>query len=726
VSDRKTPDRSGSRAVLIGASSYDYLPPIAAAAHSLDRMQHLLTGPLCGWPSSRVTVVPDRAEPGGLPGQLADWYAEAADVALFYYVGHGQTDDEDELCLGLAGSRREAERRASTSLTFHAVRKALRASPAAVKIVILDCCFAGQAMRRPHELTGQAGDLTDAARPTGAYILAATGPYGSAWFDDSPAATVPYTHFTWHLADIVERGIPGEAEGLALEPIYRRLRETLVAAGKSIPVATSHDFPGGFVFARNAALRPAPVSAIAPFPDDPAPWYRLLDKAEQAARSVSNRAQQVILLAEIAKTAMHADADRARRLLDEAERTATVIAEPDRRCQALTCIAEARSSENPGKARQALDHADQLARALEDKYAQAQALEDVARVRLADDPAGAERTLHAIRDSELRASALAFLVFGMAPRDPDAAERIARSISAPRNRAERLLTVGDIVSPWDPGRAHRIFDEAGRIARTLAEEDRNSVLSSLAQSLAAGDPAGAERIAEEISDPWYKANTWLQVATRRADKDEPPVTIGRLQSADYSAQEVSDPRRRSVLQGYIARAMAALDIEKAESIARDIARSDSNPAWQAEAWTAVVKEIAKYDPGRAEDRARLIVDLEKQALALTTVAMVLYRDDRHNAEWLMENAERIARAGYPEQIFAGMAKITAESDADRAEQIAHKMNNPAQALKDIAVIVSARDSQRAEQIAETVADPALKAQGLTVLARNLSPKHGRS
>ena len=157
MTEWSSPDRSRSRAVLIGTSTYSELPGVPAAANSLARMQRLLTGPLCLWPTSQVTLVPDQRLPGDLPDRLIDLYKQATDVALFYYVGHGQIDDEGQLCLGLVDSRRlETERRATTSLTFDAVRRALRASPASIKVIILDCCFAGQAVHGPRH-PGRAG-----------------------------------------------------------------------------------------------------------------------------------------------------------------------------------------------------------------------------------------------------------------------------------------------------------------------------------------------------------------------------------------------------------------------------------------------------------------------------------------------------------------------------------------------------------------------------------------
>src|ERR1039458_4023941 len=130
-----------SQAVVMGTWDYEFLTPVPAARNSLNRMVSLLTGPLCGWPESQLLVLANNHDPGDLADQLITAFENAHGMALFYYVGHGQIDMDDQLCLGLVKSRAEANRRAATSLPFAAVRRALLDSSAATKIVILDCCF---------------------------------------------------------------------------------------------------------------------------------------------------------------------------------------------------------------------------------------------------------------------------------------------------------------------------------------------------------------------------------------------------------------------------------------------------------------------------------------------------------------------------------------------------------------------------------------------------------
>jgi len=243
-------DYRRSRAVLIGISDYVQLPPVPAAGNSLERMTGLLTGELCGWPSDRISVFRNESGPGELADRIITLFDEARDVALFYFVGHGQIDLDDQLCLGLAGSRAEPHRRAATSLQFHSVRRAMLDSPAATKILILDCCFAGLASR-PSNTLGTPDYLLDKAAGTGAYTMAASSAYSTAWFETG--RTKPQTYFTKYLADLVEAGIPGQPAGLRIRPLFTCLRENLARDHRPQPVDRSVDTASDFVFAHNAA-----------------------------------------------------------------------------------------------------------------------------------------------------------------------------------------------------------------------------------------------------------------------------------------------------------------------------------------------------------------------------------------------------------------------------------------------------------------------------------------
>jgi hypothetical protein len=237
----------------MGTSEYSSLPGLPVALNSLERMAAMLTGPLCGWPADRVTRLTNERSPGDVHDRLITWFEGATDIALFYYVGHGQIDQDSQLCLGLAGSRTEPNRRAATSLPFDAIRRAMLDSPAAMKIVILDCCFAGLASLPTNSLAASPDDMLDRTAGSGAYTMTASAAYSSAGYDITPGAVRPQTFFTQYLVDLVESGIPGQPAGLSLHPLFVRLRDRLANDKRPIPGERSVDAAREFVFAHNAA-----------------------------------------------------------------------------------------------------------------------------------------------------------------------------------------------------------------------------------------------------------------------------------------------------------------------------------------------------------------------------------------------------------------------------------------------------------------------------------------
>ncbi|WP_344619147.1 caspase, EACC1-associated type [Dactylosporangium salmoneum] len=241
--------------MLVGTWTYhdELLHDIPAAQHSLARMRELLTSDLCGWSPDQVTVFANARKPNDLPDQLVELFGATTDVALFYYVGHGQVDDEDQLCLGLVESLSRAERRGTTSLPFAAVRSALLKSRARTKIVLLDCCFSGLATRPDGSLANDQ-DVIAYAGVAGAYTMAASGAYTTAWYElEGVGRRPPQTYFTKCLADVIERGIPGEPAVLRLNTIFIHVADKLARLKKPRPTRRSSDFADQFAFARNAA-----------------------------------------------------------------------------------------------------------------------------------------------------------------------------------------------------------------------------------------------------------------------------------------------------------------------------------------------------------------------------------------------------------------------------------------------------------------------------------------
>jgi hypothetical protein len=776
VTDWVPPDRLNSRAVLIGTSRYDELPEVPAAANSLESVHALLTGPLCAWPADRVTLIAEPVSPGDLPDLLVEIFGQARDAALFYYVGHGQVDFEDQLCLGLASSRVQSERRATTSLTFEAVRRALHASPAATKVVILDCCFAGQAVHSNHSLTGGDGtDITGLIAASGAYTLAATGPNSTAWFEADAASPLPLTHFTRALVNTVTRGIPGPQPVLTLEPLYRRLHDVLYSSGKPAPTRNSRDLAGDFIFARNVAVQLMPGSApeATASGDVAARRSGLLDDAEDAARSIEDAMQQCHALIDIAGISGADDLDRARRILDETGRIADKISDSSDQASLRWAAADAAAKTDPGRARSLFqafersisaaditendrdgllglhyrdaavllldpDLTERLAGMITSTRQRGRFLARATEAVAGRDPSRAERLARLAGDEETRGEALNGLIGTVLDDDPDRAERVARGISDPWYRAGCLADVAATVAPYDLERARHLLREAEQALPAtdpdLHDRCRRMIVRSLTATSrldrAAGSPAviawirqQAERIARKISGGETAAEAAM-AAAKAMLPDKPDAARSLL---DYAARRIGGIKDRweRFEASYTLSEVAAQMITVDTGRAIEIAKSTPMDGPRDRAFSAIVSAIASAEPRKAEDIAHRIADPQHRGPALTAVALAIAETDPAGASMFLDYARRITRGTDAIRVIA---RRVAAHDPDLAVKVLTEDasgSRRSEGLAGIAETLTAKDPERAAVIARSIHDPFQRYRALSKLAAHYSDAASR-
>ena len=246
---------AGSRALLIGVSKYEYavFPEIRAARNSLEAMRSLLVNPmLCGWQPEMITVIADPSSASDLAGRITDLAEEATGVLLVYYVGHGVLSTRGELCLTVTSSRPDRPR--ITGLSWDIIADTLRMCPARVRLVILDCCFAGRAIE---SLTGDDdAALADVAHIDGVYTLTATTRNRTAHVPPPARQDDACTSFTGALNELIHAGIPGRPSRLTFSDIYPVLRQRLRDRGLPIPSQRGTDTAHQFPFTVNAASGP--------------------------------------------------------------------------------------------------------------------------------------------------------------------------------------------------------------------------------------------------------------------------------------------------------------------------------------------------------------------------------------------------------------------------------------------------------------------------------------
>ncbi|WP_308019981.1 caspase family protein [Streptomyces sp. SP2-10] len=203
----RLPDRSRSWAVVMGTAQYESaeLPQLLAVQDNVSGMADALTTPgLGGFDKNRCTVLLDASDLTSVGRALADVTRSVHDVLLFYYSGHSLLDVGDgDLYLTLTGS--EYTSLYFTAVSFTRLAKELANARAEHTVIILDCDYAGRALR-----TGAVGDNT--------YVLCATGP-------TRRALAVPGERFTAFTGDLLHALRGGSAsreldEVLPLDWIY--------------------------------------------------------------------------------------------------------------------------------------------------------------------------------------------------------------------------------------------------------------------------------------------------------------------------------------------------------------------------------------------------------------------------------------------------------------------------------------------------------------------------
>lgn len=178
--------------LLSGVAAYRNLPQLPSVLDNLVDLQSLLGG----------VVVADRESPSDFLDPLAYLASTATDTLIFYFGGHGVRDLDDQLCLALPGTIDKKSEVQRTALPVERVMAVMNRARARNRIVILDCCFSGQALRAP-----SAYDL---------HLLTATGRT-----EKARAPETRNTLFTGGILDLLRNGIPDAGEWITVGDLHR-------------------------------------------------------------------------------------------------------------------------------------------------------------------------------------------------------------------------------------------------------------------------------------------------------------------------------------------------------------------------------------------------------------------------------------------------------------------------------------------------------------------------
>ena len=227
----RRPDPEKSRMVLIGTSKYadEKLPDLPAIVRTISDLKAALTDPLYGViaPDHCIELV-DEGDIRLLGRRLTSAARQADDLLLVYYAGHGLVGGRrHELYLGLPDSEWAGPE--FNSLEYDKMRSAVLESPAAAKIIVLDCCFSGRVVT--DTMADPVTEIVGQMEVDGTYVLASAQ-------RDQVALIIPgedHTAFTGRLLQLMAEGIPGRPEFLTIDDLYHELYRRMKAEGLPEP-----------------------------------------------------------------------------------------------------------------------------------------------------------------------------------------------------------------------------------------------------------------------------------------------------------------------------------------------------------------------------------------------------------------------------------------------------------------------------------------------------------
>ncbi|MEQ0565281.1 caspase family protein [Amycolatopsis sp. NEAU-NG30] len=238
------PDPASSRAVLIGVSHYESagLPPLPAVRANLADLRAALTDPSGGTVTGDgCRVLGDDATPADVGMALAESRRQAGDLLLVYYAGHGILDDDGRLHLALRTT--SGDHPGWTAIPIELIKRELGRARARTRVLLLDCCFSGQAVEA---MADPAGLASGQLRLTGTFTLTST----TANDPSSAPLGSRHTAFTGALLSAL-----ANPEPLTLDGIHRHTEETLIGLGLPSPQCRSVNTAGELALVRGPVPR---------------------------------------------------------------------------------------------------------------------------------------------------------------------------------------------------------------------------------------------------------------------------------------------------------------------------------------------------------------------------------------------------------------------------------------------------------------------------------------
>lgn len=259
------PDPTRSRAILIGTSEYENYGPLPAVANNLNKLHDIFTdAEYGGFLPENCHVIHNPQDPGILARHIRDVANDAIDTLFIYCSGHGAiSSDSDEPSLFLRYTKSSDLYYAAFPISM--IQHAIKSSPAATKIFVLECSWSGQVAAGA--LTGIDDDtLQEIVKMDGVYTLTASTA------DEVPVAPADgtYTAFSEAFIRILKSPLEDYPAGVTMTQLHSLIYRDLQSRGYPVPRQSAVNSGGDLALIAWNANTPRPQNNASQIPLSPA------------------------------------------------------------------------------------------------------------------------------------------------------------------------------------------------------------------------------------------------------------------------------------------------------------------------------------------------------------------------------------------------------------------------------------------------------------------------
>lgn len=245
-------------ALIIGNSQYEGFPPLVAPVQDAEQLSQVLENQEVGAFTEVSKLLNASAQEMRVAvSELFSRPHKPDDVLLFYFSGHGELDDDNNLFL-IARDTKRGHLLGATSLEAAYITRAMNSARSRRQVIILDSCYSGAIAKGAKGQRIGTRSIFE-GNGYGRYVLTASDGLQLSWEGDriveGEVSTSFFTHFLVEGLRTGAADLDGDGH-IEITELYDYVHDNMAqASSKQKPLKFSYDASGHLVIARNPVTR---------------------------------------------------------------------------------------------------------------------------------------------------------------------------------------------------------------------------------------------------------------------------------------------------------------------------------------------------------------------------------------------------------------------------------------------------------------------------------------